>query len=108
MDNQNSKEKPQTEPPSQDGLVKREWEIINELQKMLKDPDLTIAEKTHVAHVFAYHANTLNKLLTKRGEKDQFEDQTLGDYLLGVEPQVAKCFRRDFRTWKRTFSVRRR
>ena len=48
MDTQNSKENPQTEPASREGLIKREWEIINELQKMLKDPDLTVPEKTRV------------------------------------------------------------
>ena len=104
MDIQNSKEKPQAEIASREGLIKREWEIINELQRMLKDPDLTVAEKTRVATVFAFHANTLNKLLTQKGEKDPFDDQNLGDYIRGVEPKVARRVRRDFRIWKRTLS----
>jgi hypothetical protein len=104
MDAQNSKERPQTESPSREGLIKREWEIINELQRMLKDPDLTVADKTRVATVFAFHANTLNKLLTQKGETDLFDDQTLGDYIRGVETKVARRVRRDFRIWKRTLS----
>ena len=87
-----------------EGLIKREWEIINELQRMLKDPDLTVAEKTRVATVFAFHANALNRMLTKKDEKDPFDDQNLGDYIRGVEPRIARRFRRDFRIWKRTFS----
>lgn len=107
MDTQDSKEKLQTEPPTREGLIKREWEMINELQRMLKDPELTITERTRVATVFAFHANTLNKLLTQKGEKDQFEDQNLGDYIKGVEPRIARRFRRDFRVWKRALSSRR-
>jgi hypothetical protein len=107
MDTQDSKEKRQTELPTREGLIKREWEMINELQKMIKDPELTIMERTRVATVFAFHANTLNKLLTQKGEKDQFEDQSLGDYLKGVEPRIARRFRRDFRVWKRALSSRR-
>ena len=80
---------------------------INELQKMLKDPELTVTEKTRVATVFAFHANTLNKMLTQKGEKNQFEDQNLGDYVRGIEPRIARRFRRDFRVWKRALTSRR-
>jgi hypothetical protein len=107
MDTQNSKETTPTETASLEGLIKREWETINELQKLLKDPDLTVIEKTRVATVFAFHANTLNKLLARKGESDPFDDQNLGDYVLGVEPRIARRFRRDFRVWKRTLSLRK-
>jgi hypothetical protein len=69
METPGSKEKLQTEPPTLEGLIKREWEMINELQRMLKDPELTVTERTRVATVFAFHANTLNKLLSQKGEK---------------------------------------
>ena len=104
---QNSKEKPSLETPSRDELIKREWEVITELQKMLKDPELTVNEKLHASNVLAYHMNNLNKMLMQRGEKEQFEDQNLGDYVRGVEPRIARTFRRDFRVWKRTLSYRR-
>ena len=104
---QNSKDKPPLETPSRDELIKREWEVITELQKMLKDPELTINEKLHASNVLAYHMNNLNKMLMQRGEKEQFEDQNLGDYVRGVEPRIARNFRRDFRVWKRTLSYRR-
>ena len=107
MENSESKNKPQTETPTLDGLIKREWEMINELHKMLKDPELTVTEKTRVATVFAFHANTLNRMLTQKGEKNQFEDQNLGDYVRGIEPRVARRFRRDFRVWKKALTSRR-
>jgi hypothetical protein len=107
MDTQYSKEKPQTEPPTREGLIKREWEMINELQKMLKDPELTITEKIRVSAVLAYHVNILNKMLPQKGEKDQFEEQNLGDYIRGVEPRIARRFRRDFRVWKRALTSKR-
>jgi hypothetical protein len=107
MDPQKTKEKPKTGHPSREELIDMEWETINELRKMLKDPDLTVVEKTHAANVLAYHTNTLNKMLSQKGEKDQFNDQNLGDYLLGVEPRIVRRFRRDFRTWKKTLSYRR-
>jgi hypothetical protein len=107
MDPQKPKEKPKTEHPSREELIDMEWETLNELRKMLKDPDLTVVEKTHAASVLAYHANTLNKMLAQKGEKDQFNDQNLGDYLLGVEPRIARRFERDFTTWKKTLSYRR-
>jgi hypothetical protein len=107
METEKSKEKSQTELPTLEGLIKREWEMINELQKMLKDPELTVSERTKVATVFAFHANTLNRLLTNKGEKNEFEDQNLGDYIRGVEPRIARRFRRDFRVWKRTLTLKR-
>jgi hypothetical protein len=90
-----------------EALIRAEWGIIRELQRMLQLPDLTISEKAHVANVFAYHANTLNKLLSQKGDKAEFSDQNLGEYLKGIEPKVARRFRRDFHTWKRTLSFRR-
>lgn len=107
METPDSTEKDQTEPPTLKELIKIEWEIVNELKKMLKDPELTVAERTRAATVFAYHTNTLNKFLAQSGEKDQFEEQNLGDYVRGVEPRIARRVRRDFRLWKRVLTSRR-
>ena len=107
MENSESKNKPQTEAPTLEGLIQREWEMINNLQKMINDPEMTVNERTRVATVFAFHANTLNRLLNQRGEKNQFDEQNLGDYVRGVEPRVARHFRRDFRVWQRTLTSRR-
>ena len=106
MDTQESKDKPE-EPPSKEGLIKQEWEIIYEMKKLIKDPDLTVSERTKAATVFAYHANILNRLLGANGGKEEFQDQNLGDYIRGVEPRIARRVRRDFRVWKRTLSSRR-
>ncbi len=107
MENTESKNTSQKEGPTLEGLIQREWEMINELQKMLKDPELTVTERARVATVFAFHANTLNKMLAEKGEKSQFEDQNLGDYVIGIEPRVARRFRSDFKVWKRALTLRR-
>lgn len=107
MENPNSKEKPQTQTPTHEALLQSEWATIKQLEKMLIDPELTVKEKTGVANVLAFHANTLNKLLTQKGEKDEFDEQNLGEYVRRVEPRIARNFRRDFRVWKRTLSLKR-
>ena len=107
METPDSKEKQQKQTPTHEALLQSEWATIKQLEKMLSDPELTVKEKTNVASVLAFHANTLNKLLSQNGQKDQFDEQNLGDYVRRVEPRVAKCFRRDFKIWKRTLSYRR-
>lgn len=108
MKNKNERKKDQIKkPPSREELILMEREIITELRKMLKDPDLTITERLRTASVLAYHMNTLNKMVAQNGEKEQFEEQNLGDYVRGVEPRIARRFRREFRVWKRTLSYRR-
>lgn len=107
METPKSKEKPQTQTPTHKELLQTEWAIIKQLEKMLLDPELTVKEKTNVANVLAFHANTLNKLLMQKGEKDEFDEQNLGDYVRRVEPRIARTFRRDFRLWKRTLSLKR-
>lgn len=78
MENSESKNKPQTEAPTLEGLIQREWEMINNLQKMINDPELTVNERTRVATVFAFHANTLNRMLNQKGEKNQLRTKTWG------------------------------
>ncbi len=105
METQNPKEKPEF--PSHEALIQSEWNTIKQLEKMLADPELTIKEKTSVANVLAFHANTLNKLLAQRGEKEQFDEQNLGDFIQRIEPRIFRRYRRDFRVWKRALSLRR-
>jgi hypothetical protein len=107
MANSDSNDKSKTETLTMKELIKMECGIINELKKMLQDPELTVSEKTKIANVFAFHANTLNRLMSRKGEENQIEDQNLGDYLRGVEPRIYRQVRRDFRQWRRTLSLRR-
>ena len=107
METQNPKEKQETERPSHEALILSEWATIKQLEKMLVDPELTVKEKTSVANVLAFHVNTLNRLLAQKGEKEQFNEQNLGDYMKRVEPRIARHFRRDFRIWKKTLSLKR-
>jgi hypothetical protein len=103
MDNQTQP----TDQPSNETLIQTEWSTIKQLEKMMSNPELTIKEKTGAANVLAFHVNTLNRLLSQRGEKEQFNEQNLGDYIRNVEPRVARHFRRDFRVWKRALSLKK-
>jgi hypothetical protein len=107
MEEPNLKDKSQTNIPTLEELIKREWEIIEDFQIMLKDKELTVTEKTRVASVYAFHINTLSRLLARKGENNLFEDQNLGDFVRGVEPRIARRFRRDFRLWQRITMSRR-
>jgi hypothetical protein len=78
LETPNSNGKKRTEIPSREALLQSEWATIKQLEKMLADPELTVKEKTNVASVLAFHANTLNKLLLQNGEKDRFDEQNLG------------------------------
>jgi hypothetical protein len=109
MEEPNLKEKSQTKAPTLEELIKREWEMIEDLQKMLKDTELSVTEKTRVATVYAYHINILRRMVAKKNQDENslFEEQNLGDFIRGVEPRIARRFRRDFNSWQRTTMSRR-
>jgi hypothetical protein len=90
-----------------DKLVEVEWDILNDLKKMLQDPALSIAEKIRAANALAYHASVLNRLLAQKGESSQFNDSTLGDFIKGVEPRIARHVLGDFKHWTRRLSSTR-
>jgi len=107
MDTQNSKEKPEREPVNLETLIQMEWEIIHELHKKLKDPDLTVAEWTKAANALGYHMSNLNKMLNQKGQSSQFDEQNLGEFVRDVEPKIFRRVKRDFKTWSRRLSLRR-
>ena len=93
--------------PTNEALIQTEWATIKQLQKMLEDPELSVKEKTLVANVLAFHVNTLNRLLTQSGGKEQFNEQNLGDYVKTIEPRISRHFRRDYLVWKKALSLRK-
>ena len=95
------------EQPCNENLIKTEWATIKQLEKMLVNPELTVKEKTGAANVLAFHVNTLNRLLSQRGEKEQFNEQNLGDYVKNIDPRVARHFRRDYGVWKKALSLKK-
>jgi len=107
MNRQNIKEKSHAKLPTRAELILIEREIVNKLQRMLNNPDLTFVERLRAANVLAFHMNTLNRMLIQNGEKEAFKEETLGDYVKGLEPRIFRRFRRDFRVWKRTLSLKR-
>ena len=88
-------------------LIEVEWDIIRDLKKMLTDPQLSAAEKIRASNALAYHASVLNKLLAQKGEDSKFDDATLGDFIKGAEPRIARRVMRDFKHWTRKLSLKK-
>lgn len=94
-------------PLNVDKLIEIEWEIVQDLRKMLTDPKLSVAEKIRAANAFAYHASVLNKLCAQKGEDSKFSDATLGEFIMGVEPRIARRVGVDFKRWTRRLSLKK-
>lgn len=94
-------------PVNVDKLIEIEWEIIQDLRKMLTDPKLSVTEKIRAANALAYHASVLNKLCAQKGEDSKFSDATLGEFIIGVEPRIACRVRVDFKHWTRRLSLKK-
>jgi hypothetical protein len=88
-------------------LVKIEWDIMRDLKRTLKKPELSVNEKARIANALAYHAGVINKLLAQQGETPQFNEATLGDFIQDIEPGVRTLVRRDFNTWMKRLSARK-
>ena len=99
--------KKEKKPVNVDTLIEIEWEIVQDLKKMLTDPKLSVAEKIRAANALAYHASVLNKLCAQNDEDSKFSDTTLGDFIKGVEPRIARRVRRDFKHWTRKLSLKK-
>jgi hypothetical protein len=99
--------KKETKPENVDKLIGLEWEIIEDLKKMLKDPNLTAAERIRAGNALAYHASVLNKLYTQKGEESKFNDATLGEFIMGVEPRMVYRIRMDFKRWTKKLSLKK-
>jgi len=77
-------------PANLEKLIAIEWEILDDLKKLLVDPELSMAEKIRACNALAYHVSVLNKLLAQKGEGSEFDDATLGDFIRGVEARIAR------------------
>jgi hypothetical protein len=92
-----------------DKLIAMEGELLADLKKMFNDPALSTLERIRAANALAYHAVVLNKLLAKKGEDSQFNEEPLGDFIgqQYANGKTRRLVRRNFRDWKRKLSVRR-
>ena len=111
--------KKKSNPESIQNLIDTEWDILNDLKKMLADSELKPAERVRTANALAYHASVLNRLLLQKGESSQFDGQSLGDFIMNIEADVqprittfelrktSRCARKDFVYWTRRLSSRR-
>ena len=91
-----------------DKLIAMDCELLADLKKMFNDPALSTLERIRAANALAYHAVVLNKLLAKKGEDSQFNEETLGDFIgQYANGNIRRLVRRNFRDWKRRLSLRR-
>ncbi len=91
-----------------DELIRIEWDMMADLRKMLADLSLSKSEKIRVANAIAYHSIALNKLLARKGEKEEFNEESLGDYVMHyASGRMRSYVRRGFRFWKRRLSFQR-
>jgi hypothetical protein len=85
-----------------------EWDILNELKKMLNNPELSPSEKARIANGIAYHASVLNKLLSQKEEDTEPKETTLGDFISQINSKrMRRLVRREYRSWQRRLSCRR-
>jgi hypothetical protein len=93
-------------PTALDKLIAMEWDIMRDLKKKLRNPNLSTNEQIRAANALAYHASVLNKLTSQKGEEPRFNESTLGDYVKGIQVQarLARMIRRDFKFWTKKAS----
>ena len=91
---------------SLDNLISIEWDVIKDLKKMLRNPELSVAEKVHVSNSIAYHVACLNKLLAQKGESP-VSDATLGTFIRDLEPRYARRVTLELKRWTRRLSLTR-
>jgi hypothetical protein len=91
--------------PTVDKLIAIEWDLLNDLKKMLSNATAQ-GEKIRLSNAVAYHAIVLNKLLAQKGQEQAFNEDTLGDFVgrHNAEGRMRRAIRRDFRNWKKKLS----
>jgi hypothetical protein len=92
------------EQPNLDMLIAVEWDTLQGLKKALQDPDLSPTERAQLSNAVAYHMSVLNKMFSQRGEKAQFSDATLGDFIRKVDVKSFRTIRREFKLWTKRLS----
>ncbi len=88
MEKRNKKENPRAKLPTHEELILAEQEIINELRQLMQDSSISLKDRLRAAAVLALHMNTLDRMITCEGEREQIDQQTLGDYVVSVQPRI--------------------
>ena len=88
-----------------DKLIAIEWDVIYDLQRQL-DSDLSHAERVKLSNSLAYHVNTLNRLLAKKGGEG-VDEESLAEVIVGVHRRISRAVVGRIRRWIRRGSSRR-
>ncbi len=49
---------------------------------------VSLKDRLRAATVLAFHMNALDRMITSEGEREQVDQQTLGDYVVSVRPRI--------------------
>jgi hypothetical protein len=71
-------------PKNIDTLIKVEWDIIQDLRKMLRDPQTSAAENIRASNALAYHICVMNKLLVQKNKDFKFDEEDLGYFITSI------------------------
>jgi len=84
-----------------DKLIAIEWDIIHDLERQLHS-DVSHADMVRISNSLAYHANTLNKLLARRGEEPTVDNEPLASVIAKFPRRVRKAVVGLVRKWRRS------
>ena len=86
-----------------DKLIAIEWDIIHDLERQLHS-DVSHVDMVRISNSLAYHVNTLNKLLVRRGEEPVLDKEPLVSVIAKFPKRFRKAIIGRMRKWRRNLS----
>jgi len=86
-----------------DKLIAIEWDIIHDLERQLHS-DVSHTDMVRISNSLAYHVNTLNKLLARRGEEPAVDKEPLVSVIAKFPRKFRKLIIGRMRKWRRNLS----
>ena len=84
-----------------DKLIAIEWDIIRDLERQLH-LDVSHVDMVRISNSLAYHVNTLNKLLVRRGEEPDVDKEPLVSVIAKFPKRFRKAIVRRMKKWRKT------
>ena len=86
-----------------DKLIAIEWDIIHDLERQLHS-DVSHADMVRISNFLAYHVNTLNKLLARRGEEPAVDKEPLVSVIAKFPRKFRKAIIGQMKKWRKNLS----
>jgi len=84
-----------------DKLIAIEWDIIHDLERQLHS-DVSHADMVRISNSLAYHVNTLNKLLVRRGEEPAVDKEPLVSVIAKFPKKFSRAIVGRMRKWRKS------